>query len=75
MATGVPALQEFIKEFTKKVYQPGYNNWTTLISCGNTDGWSKIAITLCNPGEGILVSEWTYPSALAVSSTSPFLRR
>jgi aromatic amino acid aminotransferase I len=22
-------------------------------------------MTLCNPGEGVLVGEWTYPSAMA----------
>lgn len=31
---------------------------------GNTNGWFEIITTLCNPGESILVSEWTYPTAL-----------
>ena len=25
----------------------------------------RIMLTLCNPGEGILTEEWTYPSVLA----------
>jgi len=25
----------------------------------------KVVLTLCNPGEGILASAWTYPSAMA----------
>lgn len=66
MATGAPQLHEFLMEFTRRVYQPGYKNFTTLVHAGNTDGWSKAAMTLCNPGEGIITSEWTYPSALAV---------
>lgn len=66
MARGIPQLQEVTKEFTRKVYRPGYNNYTTLVRIGNTDGWVKAVMTLCNPGEGILAAEWTYPSAMSV---------
>lgn len=65
MAGGVPQLQDVTKEFTRKVYRPGYDNYTTLVHIGNTDGWVKAIMTLCNPGEGILAAEWTYPSAMS----------
>ncbi|KAJ7781266.1 pyridoxal phosphate-dependent transferase [Mycena metata] len=58
-------LQKIIKEFSDKVYSPAYENYTCLLHAGNTDAWSKVVITLCNPGEGVLVSKWTYPSAMA----------
>jgi aromatic amino acid aminotransferase I len=61
MASGLPQLQKFVKEFSDKVYQPAYSNYTTLLHAGNTDAWNKVVITLCNAGEGVLVSEWTYP--------------
>ncbi|KAI9432476.1 pyridoxal phosphate-dependent transferase [Lactarius indigo] len=64
-ATGIPRLQKFIHEFTERVYAPGYDNWTTLVHTGNTDGWNRIAKLLLNPGDTLLVEEWTYPSALA----------
>lgn len=64
-ANGLPQLQKLIQEFTCKIFKPAYSNFTTLINGGNTDGWSKIITALCNPGEGVLTSEWTYPSALA----------
>ena len=32
---------------------------------GNTDGWSRCARVLCNPGDVIIAEEWTYPSSLA----------
>lgn len=70
MASGIPQLQKLIKEFTEKVYQPGYADFVTLVHVGNTDGWTKAFMTLCNPGEGVLACEWTYPSAL--SSMHPF---
>ncbi|KAK7049551.1 hypothetical protein VNI00_005582 [Paramarasmius palmivorus] len=65
MAKGLPQLNNIIKEFTEKVYKPAYNNWTTLVHTGNTDGIAKVAWTFINPGDGVLVSEWTYPSAIA----------
>ncbi|KAF9259481.1 PLP-dependent transferase [Marasmius fiardii PR-910] len=64
MAKGLPQLMDVIREFTEKVFQPGYINFATLVDDGNTDGISKSILTLCNPGEGLLVEEWTYPSTL-----------
>ncbi|KAH9012428.1 PLP-dependent transferase [Lactarius pseudohatsudake] len=64
-ATGLPRLQKFIQEFTERVYAPGYDNWTTLVHTGNTDGWGRISKLLLNPGDTLLAEEWTYPSAIA----------
>jgi aromatic amino acid aminotransferase I / 2-aminoadipate transaminase len=64
-ATGNPVLNEIIQNLTKKVYQPGYSNYTTLLHDGNTDAWAKAILTLCNPGDAVLMEEWTYPSAVA----------
>lgn len=66
MARGIPQLQDITKEFTRKVYKPAYDNYKTLVHIGNTDGWVKAIMTLCNPGEGILAAEWSYPSAMSV---------
>ncbi|CDO75895.1 hypothetical protein BN946_scf184523.g4 [Trametes cinnabarina] len=66
-ATGLPQLQKFINDFVKNVYQPAYEDWTTLVQTGNTDGWSRAILTLCNPGEVFITEDWTYPSALASS--------
>ncbi|KAJ7047399.1 pyridoxal phosphate-dependent transferase [Mycena alexandri] len=65
MSAGLPQLQKIVKEFSDKVYSPAYENYTCLLHAGNTDAWNKVVITLCNPGEGVLVSKWTYPSAMA----------
>ncbi|OBZ70291.1 Aromatic amino acid aminotransferase C56E4.03 [Grifola frondosa] len=67
MATGIPQLQKFVKEFVEKVYQPAYSDYTTLVQTGNTDGWSRAMQTILNPGEGFLTEDWTYPSAIAGS--------
>lgn len=65
LARGIPQLQKFVQEFSRKVYKPPYDNFATLLHTGNTDGWMKAVTTFCNPGEGVLTSEWTYPSAIA----------
>jgi len=69
-AVAQPQLQVFLRQFVSEVYQPAFEDWTVLIDTGNTDGWTRAAMTLCNPGEGVLCEEWTYPSALA--SMMPF---
>lgn len=67
MATGLPQLQKFIKDFVEKVYQPAYSDCTIMAHIGNTDGWSRVMQTVLNPGEGFLTEEWTYPSVVASS--------
>ncbi|KAF8655284.1 hypothetical protein AX16_003183 [Volvariella volvacea WC 439] len=64
-ATGLPQLKELIDDFTKDIYKPAYSDFVTLVEVGNTDGLYKVICTLCNPGEGILVEDWTYSSAVA----------
>jgi aromatic amino acid aminotransferase I len=56
-----------IQEFVERVYKPGYANWKILVHTGNTDGWVKAVMTLCDPGDTIVTTEWTYPSALAAA--------
>ncbi|KAL0949926.1 hypothetical protein HGRIS_009954 [Hohenbuehelia grisea] len=65
LAHGLPQLQKFIEDFGARVYKPASKDVVYLVHHGNTDGWFKILMTLCNPGEGLLVAEWTYPSAMA----------
>lgn len=66
MVSGLPQLKKFCMEFSKKIFQPAYSNFTTILHAGNTDGCAKTVTTLCNAGEGVLCDEWTYPSALAL---------
>ncbi|KAM0751020.1 PLP-dependent transferase [Meredithblackwellia eburnea MCA 4105] len=72
MATGIPALSAFIKDFTSMVFQPGYANFQVLINAGSTDAWSKICTMLLERGDGILCEEWTYPSALSAAWPNGF---
>ncbi|KAF5364252.1 hypothetical protein D9756_000658 [Leucocoprinus leucothites] len=68
LSSGLPDLQKLLEEFVERVYRPAYGNWKILIHTGNTDGWVRAAMTLCDPGDAFLTSEWTYPSAVAAAS-------
>lgn len=57
-------LDQFLLEFVEKVYIPAYKDYNILLSCGNTDALYKIFNMLLDPGDLILVEEYTYPSAL-----------
>lgn len=46
------------------MYIPAYKDYNILLSCGNTDALYKIFNMLLDPGDLILVEEYTYPSAL-----------
>ncbi|KAF7301640.1 Aminotran-1-2 domain-containing protein [Mycena indigotica] len=70
LSSGLPQLQKLVENFSKRVYDPAYNDCVTMLHAGNTDAWNKAVLTLCNPGEGVLVSKWTYPSAMA--SMTPY---
>lgn len=66
-AKGQVALQTFIREFVRSVFQPLNAATDILVHDGNTDGWTKIIATVCEPGELILTEEWAYTSALAAA--------
>ncbi|GAA5942774.1 aminotransferase-like domain-containing protein [Sporobolomyces koalae] len=66
-AQGLPGLHQFIDQFVAHVFDPAYSDFKTVINAGSTDAWSKIVTTLCEPGDGVLCEEWTYPSALATA--------
>lgn len=43
-AKALVPLQNFMRDFTAKVYQPAYADFTTLVHAGNTDGESSSAV-------------------------------
>jgi aromatic amino acid aminotransferase I len=69
-ATGIVQLQAIFNEFSAKVFQPAYADWTTKVHTGNTDAWTRCVLTLMNEGDSFLTEEWTYPSAVA--SAKPY---
>ncbi|KAK7451732.1 hypothetical protein VKT23_012412 [Stygiomarasmius scandens] len=66
VSTGSKSLSAFLYDFVKRVLQPAYSDYEILLHFGNTDAWNKVVNLLCEPGDYILVEEYTYPSAQAV---------
>jgi aromatic amino acid aminotransferase I / 2-aminoadipate transaminase len=69
-ASGLPTLQKFLRDFSEQVYAPAYDDFVVLADTGNTDGWTRAALTLMNSGDAFLTEEWSYPSAMA--SVQPY---
>jgi len=53
-----------VKEFTARVHRPAYEDFATTINAGSTDGWTKVLETFCNPGDVVLMGEYTYSTAV-----------
>ncbi|KAG8894997.1 hypothetical protein FRB99_000821, partial [Tulasnella sp. 403] len=66
-AQGLPALNTFLMDFMHKVHKPYLPTTAITVTTGNTDAWNRVVETLCNDGDGLLVEEWSYPSALFTS--------
>jgi len=66
VSTGSKSLSAFLYNFAQRVLRPAYSDFEVLLHFGNTDAWNKIVNLLCEPGDYILVEEYTYPSAQAV---------
>ncbi|EIM92817.1 PLP-dependent transferase [Stereum hirsutum FP-91666 SS1] len=66
-ATGLKPLQDFLQEFSARVYNPAFSDFTTLAHTGNTDGWGRVLSTLMNVGDNLLTDEWAYPTALVAA--------
>lgn len=77
---GYPPLLSFIRQFTRETLHPNVpylGGPDVILSCGNTDGYSKVIQAFTNewsPGrdwvrerESILCEEFTYPTGLQAS--------
>ncbi|RCK56226.1 Aromatic amino acid aminotransferase 2 [Candida viswanathii] len=62
---GHAPLLQFTKDFIKRTHNPAYEDWSSFISNGASDGLNKAADALLDPEDVILVEEFTF---------SPFLR-
>lgn len=71
-ATGLPALVDFVREFTfRHVLQGGLGYDETaadvVLTCGNTNGFSKAIGAIGKRGDTILVEEFTFPAPLKMA--------
>lgn len=61
---GSTELVDFLKEHTQMVHNVPYEEWDVALTIGNTQSWEACIRTFCNPGDSILLEEFTFPSAV-----------
>ncbi|ODV76986.1 aromatic amino acid aminotransferase II [Suhomyces tanzawaensis NRRL Y-17324] len=61
---GLTPLLNFTREFITRTHKPGYEDWSTILTSGASDGLLKAADVLLDPEDVILIEEVTF---------SPFL--
>lgn len=57
---GLEPLLEFTKDFIAKTHKPAYDDWGLILSTGASDGLNKACDAILDPGDVILVEEFTF---------------
>lgn len=66
---GFPAFRKLISEFVSTVHKPGYSDWAFIPTTGSGDGLHRVADAIIDPGDIVLMEEFTYiPFANAISN-------
>lgn len=61
---GEAKLHKFVKEHTNMIHNVPYNNWDLLLTVGNTYAWDSVLRTFIDPGDSILVEEFTFSPSI-----------
>lgn len=62
-SAGSDSLIEFLKEHTRTIHNPKYEDWDIVMSVGNTQAWDATLRNFTNRGDVILTEEFTFSSA------------
>ncbi|KAF7309739.1 Aminotran-1-2 domain-containing protein [Mycena indigotica] len=62
--TGLPALETIVADWVKRVHQPAYSNYATLVDVGASCAWSSCLSILLNPGDSFITDRYAYNAAL-----------
>lgn len=62
---GSPALADFCRRLTARLWEPAYADWDVLLNGGGTDAWTKILTLLLEQGDYVITESSIYPSAQA----------
>ena len=62
-SAGSHQLLDFIKEHTRAIHSPQYQDWDVILSVGNTQSWDSTIRTFTNRGDTILSEKFTFSSA------------
>lgn len=64
---GLPPLVKFCKDFITRTHKPAFEDWDVILNTGASDGIMKCFDAVLNPGDTILIEEFTFtPSLMSV---------
>lgn len=66
---GHPKVREFLTEHTKIIHNPPYEGWECILTVGNTQAWDAVLRTFCDPGDSILVEQFTFPASMEAAKS------
>ncbi|PVU91252.1 hypothetical protein BB559_004225 [Furculomyces boomerangus] len=61
---GLRSLVKFFKEHVDQVHKPKYEDWTTVLTVGSTEGFDKICELFLEIGDSVIIDEFTYINAI-----------
>jgi aromatic amino acid aminotransferase I len=64
LGSGNANFLDFLIEHTRKVHNPPYEDWTCLMTAGNTWALELCLRLLLSPGDSLLMEEYTFSSAI-----------
>jgi len=65
LGTGEPNLVAFLKDHTRMVHNPPYEDWSTTLTCGNTYSFYTCLRMLVEKGDYLIMEEFAYSSAIS----------
>ena len=66
-SAGSPQLLRYVTEHVELVHNPPYDNWESCLSCGTTSAIEIAFRIFCNPGDTILVEDYTYSGTITAA--------
>ncbi|KAI9668282.1 MAG: Aromatic/aminoadipate aminotransferase 1 [Bathelium mastoideum] len=63
-AAGSPQVLRFITEHVELIHKPPYRDWESCLTCGTTSAINIALQMFCDPGDWILVEEYTYSGTI-----------
>ncbi|CAK9439907.1 uncharacterized protein LODBEIA_P40070 [Lodderomyces beijingensis] len=57
---GHKPLLQFTKDFIKRTHNPAHDQWESILTTGASDGLNKACDAVLNPGDVVLIEEFTF---------------
>lgn len=66
-SAGSPQALRFVTEHVELIHNPPYDDWESCLTCGTTSAIEIALRIFCNPGETLLVENYTYSGIISAA--------